>query len=177
MISGIPRIQDTGKTLLMVMCAIDLVANEGFRQSDVTTSVEIKCLPDARVVSIGEMREFCRYMVERNLRRQLVVIDEINSIFPARLWSDKEQTENLLGLWQDFKMGNQIFYTTHIGVSVDKIIREANMGGRLMFPQYYKDKDMLDVIISDFRYLVRQRRQFFNVSRYFKEYDRWQPVR
>lgn len=174
MITGIPRVQDKGKTLLMVMMAIDLYDNYGF--VEVHSTVDIKGINGINVYTKEEMRDYVGKMVRDKLRRQLVLIDEINSVFPARLWKREEQTETLLGLWQDYKMCNQVIYTTHIGVTVDKIIRDTTMGGRLMFPEYRKGYDDLIAVISDFRYMKRRIRRFVNVSKYFTRYDRWSPV-
>jgi hypothetical protein len=71
-------------------------------------------------------------------------------VFPARFWSNKEQSEALIGLWQNEKLGNVIIYTAHMSSGADKIIRDATQ--LLHICSYNKQEDRAEVIQCDFRY-------------------------
>lgn len=57
---------------------------------------------------------------------KVVIIDEADSEFPARTFTDKEQTEIALRLWHTAKLGNYILMSSHIGNSVDIIMHLAS---------------------------------------------------
>ena len=62
-------------------------------------------------------------MTHKPYRNVWVVIDEIDSEFPARFFTDKEQTEIALRMWHASKLGNRVFMTGN--VSVPQKILEA----------------------------------------------------
>jgi Cdc6-like AAA superfamily ATPase len=71
------------------------------------------------------MVKFISRMVNKGLKHRIILIDEIDRVFPHRFWQDKVQTEALLGLWQDEKLFNWIIGTAHLGLGIDKQIRES----------------------------------------------------
>jgi hypothetical protein len=72
-----------------------------------------------------QMVQFVKAMVTKGLKHRIILIDEIDRVFPHRFWQDQEQTEALLGLWQDEKLFNWIIGTAHLGLGIDKQIRES----------------------------------------------------
>ncbi len=71
------------------------------------------------------MRKFMGNVVKNGLKHKIILIDEIDRVFSHRFWHDREQTESLLGLWQDEKLFNYIIGTAHIGKAIDTLIRES----------------------------------------------------
>lgn len=55
------------------------------------------------------------------LRHKIVIIDEIDSEFPARLFSSRRQTKIALRMWHTAKLHNYILYSSHLGRSTDLI--------------------------------------------------------
>lgn len=72
-----------------------------------------------------QMLQFFTAMVTKGLKHRIIFVDEIDRVFPHRFWQDREQTEALLGLWQDEKLFNYIIGTAHLGLGIDKTIRES----------------------------------------------------
>lgn len=77
------------------------------------------------------MRLYVRKMVEHEVRRKIIFIDEIDRVFSHLKWHDAEQQDTLIGLWQDEKLENYIIGTAHVGLSVNKMIRESQQIGIL----------------------------------------------
>ena len=65
-----------------------------------------------------------KVMVHEHVTHKVINVAEADRAFPPRFWQDKKQTEALLGLWQDEKLGIQFVYDTHYG-GVDKMLRQA----------------------------------------------------
>lgn len=82
-------------------------------------------LPEYHYMKNKEIRQFVKTMVEDGLHHIIIIVDEIDRVFPHRFWNSKEQTEALLGLWQDEKLFVEFFGTAHIGKGIDLIIRES----------------------------------------------------
>lgn len=72
------------------------------------------------------LRAFLWDLTHKPITNVMVFIDEIDSEFPARSFSDLEQTEIALRMWHTHKLGNYIFLTSHIGNSTDLIFHLAS---------------------------------------------------
>ena len=59
-------------------------------------------------------------------KHKIIIIDEIDSEFPARYFMDKEQTEIALRLWHTAKLHNYVFMSSHLGNSTDVIMHLAS---------------------------------------------------
>jgi len=68
-----------------------------------------------------DLRQYLWDMTHKPYKNVWVVIDEIDSEFPARFFTDKEQTEIALRMWHTSKLGNRVYMTSHIGNSADVI--------------------------------------------------------
>lgn len=73
-----------------------------------------------------DLRQYLWDLTHKPYTHKIVIIDEADSEFPARLHSDTEQTEIALRLWHTAKLHNYIFLTSHIGNSTDLIIHLAS---------------------------------------------------
>ena len=73
-----------------------------------------------------DLRQYLWDLTHIPYEHKIVIIDEADSEFPARLFNDKEQTEIALRLWHTAKMHNYILMTSHIGNSVDIIMHLAS---------------------------------------------------
>lgn len=57
---------------------------------------------------------------------KIVIIDECDSEFPARSFTEKEQTEIALRLWHTAKLHNYVLLSSHLGKSTDIIMHLAS---------------------------------------------------
>lgn len=142
------------KTTTIMAAALHLVLFEGYSTSEIVSNIhlfkprpknddlvipvnypdELKnhCLrndvvelTDYHYLTNPQMRLYVKKMVQCGLRHKIIIIDEIDRVFPHRFWHDREQTETLLGLWQDEKLFNYILASCHLGLAVDSTIRES----------------------------------------------------
>ena len=74
----------------------------------------------------NDLRQYLWDLTHKPYRNKIVIIDEIDSEFPARSFTDAEQTEVALRLWHTAKLNNYIFMTSHLGNSTDLIIHLAS---------------------------------------------------
>ena len=72
------------------------------------------------------LRQYLWDLTHMPYKHKIVIIDECDSEFPARLFSDKEQTEIALRLWHTAKLGNYVFLSSHLGNSTDVIMHLAS---------------------------------------------------
>lgn len=131
--------QRKGKTTLLVGKVVNLVehgrAQPGepvykYKTSQIYSNLRLfrpdgTELADYHYMKNREIRQFVKTMVENGLNHIIIIVDEIDRVFPHRFWNSKEQTEALLGLWQDEKLFVEFFGTAHIGKGIDLIIRES----------------------------------------------------
>ena len=73
-----------------------------------------------------DLRQYLWDLTHRPYIHKIVVIDEADSEFPARLFTDKEQTEIALRLWHTAKLHNYVLMTSHLGNSTDVIMHLAS---------------------------------------------------
>ena len=79
-----------------------------------------------QVLKGDSLRQYLWDLTHKPYQHKLVIIDEADSEFPARLFTDKEQTEIALRLWHTAKLHNYIFLSSHLGNSTDVIIHLAS---------------------------------------------------
>jgi len=72
-----------------------------------------------------DLREYLWDLTHKPYKHKIVIIDEADTEFPARFFSDTEQTEIGLRLWHTAKLHNHIFLSSHKGNSVDIIMHLA----------------------------------------------------
>jgi len=172
--------QDKGKTALIVK-AIKTVLSigsrypDGYRPADVVANISLPNWQGAHCINNNNMREYIKQMVVRGLEHKIIFVDEADRVFPARFWQKPEQTEALIGLWQDYKLFNLVFWTAHEGTGVDVILRDVTQIE--ITPEYIKSADKILCRIYNgiegrvFRDTVE------NISSVFPDYDRWEKSR
>lgn len=170
MITAWQSIQDQGKTLCAVAQAVHLVTRGGYSPDEVYSNVKLT-MPGSHWLSSEELRDLMGDVVRRSRRHLVLLIDEINRVYPARFWGDKERTMELLTIWQDVKAFMQIIYTTHVGNSVDLLVREATQFVNV--PRYVPERDMVRIISVNSLDMRVKRFVLHPASDYFREYDRW----
>lgn len=79
-----------------------------------------------QVLKGDNLRQYLWDLTHKPYTHKIVIIDEIDSEFPARFFTDKEQTEVALRLWHTAKLHNYIFETSHLGNSADLIFHLAS---------------------------------------------------
>lgn len=102
-----------------------------------------------QVLKGDDLRQYLWDMTHKPYKNVWVVIDEIDSEFPARFFVDKEQTEIALRLWHTSKLGNRVFMSSHIGNSADVIFHLAT--------HYYIYPNFPNFITNSLQYTVYDR--------------------
>lgn len=175
MIASARNIQDTGKTAVCVgLLRYDLKFN-GYVPDEAYVNYSLR-IPGVHRLTNEQMVEFLKNMVKKGEKHKLIHITEIDRMFPARFWQDKEQTKALLGLWQDMKMFWKVYWDSHIGSSVDILLRETRQ--LAIVPHgYNKERDEIPFTIINGLYRKRVHKVLCNCSRLvFPLYDRWEGI-
>jgi hypothetical protein len=181
MISSIRGLPSTGKTALMVGFIRRLLITgqrwpDGFRPDDVVVNFKLE-IPGCHCLNNKQMRAYIKKTVSEGIRHKIIGITEADRVFPARFWHDKEQSESLIGFWQDEKLYYQVFWDSHIGTDVDVMLRNTRQ--RAYLPKYDKYKDLINYTMID-SYTMRVYRglRLLNVSKsVFPYYDRWEVIK
>ncbi len=168
---GVYGWQDSGKTLFMVAKALDLARR--YRFDGYVGNLRMG-LPGFLALDMLGMRGYMRRAVEEELTNRLVLIDEIDRVFPARFWSDKKQSEALIGLWQDEKMGNVVIYTAHLGASVDLLVRQSTW--MVVLTEFDRALDVVHLEVSDRRNDEDYSMDLVGASEIFDKYNRWEII-
>jgi len=163
-------IQDQGKTLCAVAQAIQLVLKGSYHPDEVYGNVKLT-MPGSHFLNSDDMRQLMGDIVKQGRRHLIIIIDEVNRVYPARFWSDKDRTLELLTIWQDVKSFQQIIYTTHVGNSVDLLVREATQFVNV--PRYFPAQDLVRVYSINGLDMKATKWILQPASAYFEEYDRW----
>ena len=177
MIVGFKGRQSQGKTASMVALAIELNRSYGYGWNEMVGNVAIN-KPGFRVMNNDGIRKHVAGMVTGEQRHQVILLDEVDRVFPSRFFADRAQTETLLGLWQDEKLFNWVLYTCHMGKSVDKIIADSTQA--LIIPEYDREEDVIEWTVIDGLDLTVFDSGVDNVSELWREpklYDRWAVVK
>lgn len=166
--------QDKGKTALAIGVAKELVLWHGYDTTEVICNFALNW-PGVHCINNHQMRLYVKAMVSRGLKHKIIIIDEADRVFPARFWHDPEQTETLIGLWQDIKLFNWIIYTSHQGTSVDLLLRSVTQVE--LEPNYNPLKDTIPFIIYNAIDGVVEDDELLDVSRnIFSDYNRWEVI-
>ena len=179
MIIGVRGFQDKGKTALSLILIKRLLSigskyRNGYREADVVGNLKFLKMEDAHSINNAQMRLYIKKMVVEGLEHKIVLIDEADRIFPARFWQRNEQTETLIGLWQDYKLFNVVIYTAHEGTGVDLLLREVTQVEIL--PDYDEYNDVIDYRVYNGVKGIKYDDYFYPASGIFPEYDRWQRI-
>src|SRR4030042_1753352 len=119
--------ESKGKTLLIAHLYRELIDKGLFTPADAVGNLAFKGKYgiEYQIVKGEDLRQYLWDLTHKPYRHKIVVIDEADSEFPARFFTDKEQTEISLRLWHTAKLGNYIYLSSHLGNSVDVIMSLA----------------------------------------------------
>lgn len=179
MIVGIRAFQDKGKTALAIGTILELCAHHGYAYNEVVGNLHFNfpLPPDQAPHSMhnSNMRAYVRSMVTKGIKHKVVLMDEADRLFPARFWSQREQTDALIGLWQDYKLFNYVIYTAHEGTSVDVVLRQVTQIE--LAPEYDAKNDCINFTIYNAVDGFVDNDCLVNVSKnVFPYYDRWEVI-
>jgi len=177
MIVGIRAFQDKGKTALAIGTILELCAHNGYAYDEIVANLHLKLPVENQPHSLTnpQMRAYVRQMVTKGLKHKIVLLDEADRLFPARFWSQKEQTDALIGLWQDYKLFNYIIYTAHEGTSVDIVLRQVTQIE--LRPEYDDKNNCIPFTIYNAVDGFVDSDSLLNVSKnIFPYYDRWEVI-
>jgi hypothetical protein len=120
--------EGTGKTLWIAHFYKFLIDSGLFTPYDATGNISFKGKYGlGYTVKKGEtLHEYLWNMTHIPYRHKIVIIDEIDSEFPARFFANKEQTEIALRMWHVQKLDNFVLMSSHIGNSTDLIYHLAS---------------------------------------------------
>lgn len=164
---------DKGKTLGMVATALHLHYNEGYQGADMHGNFELR-LPGYNRHDNAGIRDVMRRFVQNREHHKIIMVDEVDTVFPARFFGKTEQTQTLLGLWQYTKMDSWWLGTTHLGNSTDSII-DATVQISCV-PEYHKDSDLLTIQVINGIDLEFSCLEVPDASRLFPVYNRFEPI-
>lgn len=112
-----------GKTLWLAHLYKTLIDSGEFTPYDATGNMTFKGkYAKGYTVRKGEaLRQYLWDMTHKPFTHKIVIIDEIDSEFPARFHASYEQTELANRMWHVQKLGNFVLESSHIGTSTDLI--------------------------------------------------------
>lgn len=166
--------QGTGKTLTMIALMKWLCLYRGYAPSECIGNITIDA-PGYTKLNNHSMRGYLKSMLTRGIRHKVILIDEIDRVFPGRFFSSPEQIETLVGLWQDEKLFSWIIYTEHSAeAGIDKILRDSAQ--IIVVPGLDKKRDVLDIKGINMIKLCRFKFSARPASKLYDDYDRWELV-
>ena len=113
-------------------------------------------------------------MVSGKWDNTIVLIDEIDGLYPQWGHGDAEARKDLSGVYQDEKMHVQMYCTTHKPNNFNKIMRDASTV--IAIPDLDKFEDTLYVKFIDGRYRTVNEMNIHPASYYFGCYSRDEKV-
>ena len=120
--------ESTGKTLWVAHKYRYLIDRGLFTPYDAVGNITFKgkYAQGYQVLKGDNLRQYLWDLTHVPYKHKIVIIDEADSEFPARLFNDREQTEIGLRLWHTAKLHNYVFLTSHLGNSTDLIMHLAS---------------------------------------------------
>jgi hypothetical protein len=120
--------ESTGKTLWIAHLYRYLIDNKLYLPSEAVGNITFKGKYSLGYQTLkgDNLRQYLWDLTHKPYEHKIVIIDEVDSEFPARLFSDREQTEIALRLWHTAKLHNYVLMSSHIGNSADVIMHLAS---------------------------------------------------
>ena len=173
MITSVRGWQSSGKGLAIVAADLDHLRFDGYKPEEVYCNYSL-LIPGVHILTNAGMIAFLKVAIKEKLRHKLINITEADRVFPARFWQRSEQTEALIGLWQDEKAFWNVYYDAHIGTGVDTILRSVRQIAWL--PKYDKYNGILNVhVINGVYGKEYDMKPITNVpEKLYPWYDRWE---
>ncbi len=160
-----------GKTSLAVWWACK---HSYDHQRRITGNVEFVDLPNTVGLTVQGIRDYFGRLVYEEHRDEIIILDEIDRVFPHRFWQNKAQAEHILDAWQDEHLNLLIISTSHQGKGFDLVLRDAV---QLIFvPDFDKRTGITKVT---FGWIDHPSAGAFNVDvrSIFPHYRRWSIVK
>lgn len=177
MIISIRAFQDKGKTALAVGLSLELCLHHGYRFDEIHANIPLDFPVEEKphLYNNAGLRRYIQMLVTTGERHKIIIVDEADRVFPARFWQKEEQTEALIGLWQDYKLFHYIIYTAHGGTGVDVVLRQVTQ--MELTPEYDKFNDCIPFTIYNAVDGYVSDDCLVDVSkRIFPYYHRWKRV-
>ena len=120
--------ESTGKTLWIAHFYRYLINRGKYTPFDAVGNITFKGKYSIGYETIkgDDLRQYLWDLTHKPYRNKIVIIDEADSEFPARLFTDREQMEIALRLWHTAKLHNYVLISSHLGNSVDLIMHLAS---------------------------------------------------
>lgn len=138
---------DKGKTLAMVGLTTWLLQNAGYKSEEVIGNISYFVKGYTKYDNYN-LRLKILEILKTEAKHMIIMCDEMEGVFPARFYQEKEQIKQLLGLWQCTKRRVWLLYTDHEGVGVDKMGRDATNFSIEPWVDLENDVIVLDKIIN-----------------------------
>ncbi len=166
---------DKGKTAAAVATVFELVNRLGYRAEEVHSNIWLD-LPGYHRYNDAGFRVVLRDLLKNGVRHQIMLGDEIDSVYPSRNFKDKLQTAELLKLNQMTKTENWFLFTRHLGSSVDKLIRDCT--NISVSPVYDADRDVISCEIINAVDCEEESifKEVYPAHKVFPLYHRWEPT-
>ena len=121
-------VEGTSKTLWVAKRVKYLIDTGRYSSYDLSGNLTFKGKygEGSQVLKGENLLQYLWEVTHKPVRNKIIVIDEADSEFPARAFTNKVQTEISLRLWHTSKLGNSVFLTSHLGNSTDVIMDLAS---------------------------------------------------
>lgn len=115
--------EGAGKTLWIMHLYRYLIDKCGYSPSEAVGNLTVKGKygQGFQTLKGEDLHEYLWKLTHEPYTHKIVIIDEIDSEFPARFFASKEQTEIALRMWHVQKLHNYVLMTSHLGKGSDLI--------------------------------------------------------
>lgn len=164
--------QDAGKTSLAVWLCVKYSHNF---QRRIIGDVIFHNLPNTFTLSKSGIRNYFGKLVIEEHRNEIILLDEVDTVFSHRFWQKGQQSEQLLDAFQDEKLNLLIISTSHMGRGFDLLLRDACR--LIMIPTMNKLTGLTTVTWGYTDNPAYRGRFTVDVRPIFPHYERWSVVK
>jgi hypothetical protein len=136
--------------------------------------VEFVDIPNSLSLDKSGIREYFGNLVREEHRNEIIILDEVDTIFSHRFWQNRQQSERILDAFQDEKLNLLIISTSHQGKGFDLILRDAC---RLIFVTDYSHFTGLTKVTFGYTDCDLKGEFTVDVRAIFPHYHRWSVVK
>ena len=163
--------QDCGKTSLAVKLATRYSHEHRF---PIIGDVIFHNMPNCLSLDKADMRSYFGSLVTDEHRNEIIILDEVDTLFSHRFWQQREQAEKILDSFQDEKLNLLIISTSHQGKGFDLLLRDACR--LIMMPHIDKHSGITNVTFGYTDQPLKGQFQIY-VADIFPNYERWSVVK
>jgi len=119
--------EDAGKTLWIARRYKWLIDNKIYTPDEAVGNITFKGKYGwgYQTLKGNDLHQYLWDMTHKPYQHKIVIIDEIDSEFPARFFPGREQTEIAIRMWHIRKLHNVVMMSSHLGSSTDLIFNLA----------------------------------------------------